>query len=784
LQLIRPDKYQFSLGEVGSYVKEKARDFGFTDLDEDDYAFVSYLITSSENQDSAWVLEMHPEESANLFSQFLKLYDSLTTESSSAMFTYLETKRKIEVDRALTSSSSPKTYSPSQDKIVPLIDIIAPLSYINSASLDLSNLVSETGRKERINAMNETYSIERNIYTIADIRTLDHVLMLLLDIKLWDTFVTPRSKPDPSQNLERAKGLRVLAAYIQTLLMYPHIFRYELFREGYAQIEEWHGSFPTIPAHVTEDYNKFVANYDLLGAASDVKKLMQLYTPGTDSTLGSKVHVIFEEIGPIFGISDLLREIGNINVGGSTINIDHLRELKKPEYDHLLQSFPLAPFNLIDTIQSRVFESQRYVTVATQVIGFLMPGYNRYYKDETIQTLRDLNCRIPFDWHQGLAVTIPVGEGSLPTAQEGKLNLDYSSPFASAYNNYLLKTVEDYRIGNIAKFASNYPVITIIDHSVAAHLRTQLHRTWKTYYPANLIPGDRISEAKTFQSSELEVKRLMEYIAGDAYSVLQRSLFNLPLLEIWATVLSSFALLFRKGPGLAHAQQIAGKGMPYGTSYQHLADLQKIDEAKDLIHLPETDMYIAFLKKVPLPSSRMSMSDFHLHRPYYYFPGNGNSLSVEMLTTGESMYNFALRPLRDIGPLPKVLLDKIYAYANDTLYMHVDAQANYKIEDKAYFSFSFPLTKVDWKAEKLAAQIDFITPGSYSTFGSNTAVANPGSESQTLMNLMTSIATEEKQADEQSTISQTANASKPPIDEDSVARAINGKGAKSDKDSE
>lgn len=232
-------------------------------------------------------------------------------------------------------------------------------------------------------------------------------------------------------------------------------------------------------------------------------------------------------------------------------------------------------------------------------------------------------------------------------------------------------------------------------------------------YPSTMITGDRMLEPASIVASSIEVERLFETMTGEPYPMIKKALLNDPLCEIWATYLSSFAILYRKTSSMKSAMIVEGKGHPYGLTYTSLADLQKFDDAKDLIAVPGTNLFFAFLKTVPAPGKDLTIGSFHLQVPYYYYPGNGASLKVTHLVTEEGLLHMALRPIQNLPADQLVLFDKLSVYRNDTLVIQVNSRSNFKVELTSDEVFSVNIQEKQWPGDRATAQIKYITFGPY-----------------------------------------------------------------------
>jgi len=717
LRLLRAERYQLALGEVQEYITEHAKDFGYNDLNSDDLSLVSYLMTSAEVQDSSWLLDLSAEPSENFYARMLKLYSQACAPSTVPQPKYSSSQKEVGFADDFIRNQQ-KYYVPVKDKLEPISSIVTPPGILKSIGTQISSLSQEADITNRLSQMQRQLQNETRLFALADVRLLDHILLLLTNTAIWDTFITPRTKPDPSQNAERASGLKLFAGYLQALLVYPHLLRYEMFKQGYENLEKWHGSFPAIPPDVKQNYEQYIRAYDFLDAAQDSRDLYGAYFTANDPNLDSEVHVQFVEMTTLYGIDDVFTGNTPLEPEVNPIKLEKLSELEDQAYHGLLLSFPLKRFPLLDDIQVRMLERSRFAAISNQMFSAVMPGTNRFFSDAFLSRLHALNARVPFSWHPHIPGSSSYARGASSEITTGKFPMRYLAPWATAENQYLLRTKEIYKIFNANSLVSAYPWRLSVDHSAAEKLRKSVARSWRSLYPSTIVAGERLLDATTISSSPLEVERLLESMTGEPFAMIRKALFNEPLSEIWATYLSSFALLYRKTDKMDVGVLIPGLGMPYGVTYSALADMQKFDPTKDFIHIPRTDSYLALIRTIPTPSDDLAVGDFHLQIPYYYFPGNGSRINVQRFTFSDGLLHLALRPVQPLPADRLILFDKLSIYRNDTLLIQVDDRASYRTDLSADEIFSVPLSNTNWPGDKATAQLEYVTIGSYGSGGS------------------------------------------------------------------
>jgi len=770
---LKIDRYQLELREVHDYVTTHATDFGFRHLKEDDLMLVAYLITSAEVQATSWRLDFQPSAEDNLVINLLKMYTAASVPAPSPSISF--SKGEGVVIEHPEEENQSIYYVANGDRFETLASIIIPEATRKTIGIDLAALSDSKVRKQRITDLTTKLENESVIYHLADLRLIDHLLMLLTDVNVWSLFVSPRSKIDSAQNVERANGLKVLAGYLQALLAYPHMLRFELFREGYFAMESWHGSFPTVPADILANYELYVRKYDILNAKGDASALYSAYQTESDPNLKSRVYVQFVELTHMYGVEEITARINDLSRPPSKLRFDNLSELKGPHYDHLLLSYPTERFTLLDDIQGRLMERARFETISKSTYNAISPGYARYYNDEILDRLAALNPRVPFSWHQSVPCSYNFDRGAVAFYTSGTFGIRYLAPWATAINEYQLRTKEIYQIGTAHDLMSRYSGLVATDTTLATDLRVKFNRTWRSFYPANLMPGDRLDDPRSISASPIALEHLFESMSNESYAFIRKDLMNPFTLEIRATYLSSFCLLFRKTPAMDTAVLVEGVGMPYGITYSALSAMQQFVDKTDLIKLPDLDLYIGFLKKVPLPGDALGIAETQLKHPYYFFHGNGQILDVEKLTSGEALLHMSLRPIRPLKSENLTLFDKWYAYDNDTLYLQVDTKASYATILDTNEVWTAPIKEDTWRGDKTMTQLHFFNFGNYS--GASTPGVSPlkGDESTKVQQLIAEMDRDIIDSHANTTIAKAPSGQSEVINEAEVASSINEK---------
>jgi hypothetical protein len=460
-----------------------------------------------------------------------------------------------------------------------------------------------------------------------------------MDTSIWDVFVTPRSGGNAeAENLARARGLKIFSAYLQSLLMYPHVFRYEVYRESYAKLEEWYGSMPTIPAHVIADYELLVRRYDFFDAKQDVSSLFSLYDVESDPNVGSHIYVQFYEAAVLFAAEDIMRQLKGIKAPDSYIDFSDIKMLRQKEYNHLLMGLPLERVDIMVDITRRINESSQFEFTSRIFFTLIQSGFQVFLNDETITALADLQCKVAIPWHGKMDSTFAMGYGVVPSISLGSFPMRYFTPFATSALDFHIQNKLAYSIGTASSLYTDNKHVLGYDNEAADKLRKILGRDWGSYYPASAFSGTRMRSLESY-GDEISLKMLLEDISGDSYEVIKSTLNNASLLEVWATYLSSFALLFTKGSD-GTAKVVEGAGFPYGTTYTDLAKKQKLPakvSSARYMTLPGTELSISFLQQIPAPGDTFSIGEFYLMHNYYYNGANARTISVEHIVRSESL---------------------------------------------------------------------------------------------------------------------------------------------------
>lgn len=796
LPFLRVDRHQLQLNELYKYVEAHAQEYGYPHLAgrQNVLFFIAYLITGTEPPETSWLLDA-PNDESNMFIKLSKLYRSLDVDATNYTVVRDTTTNKITVTPS--GAAQIKYYVPASDDLQNLSEIAFPIDMKDFKEEEIAKTASEEKREQITSNIALMLHNESKIYAIANIRFVDHIFALLMDTDIWSTFVTPRKDVQPSGNEERSKGLALFSAYLQSLLIYPHVFRYEVFQASYLSMEEWNGTMPTLPAEISANYEKYIREYDFFDAKADVTGLFNHFTESNDPNLRTKIFPQFKEIVHFYGMEQEIAALAAMPKI-SSIKIERLQELQRKELDHILLSYPLKPYRLNQKVLTTIVEKRKFVTVTESTYTFLMPAYARFFSAPIKESLHKLTFRPLMPLHATIAASASWNRGYAPRFQTGKFGHRYCAVFSTAETNYALRNDELWQVALASSLNAKYDLTYVaVDLDTAKELRSRYSREWKTMYPSNLINGEKMIEPDAYAvgSDSLELRSLFESISGQHYTTISRELTNDAFAKIWATYLSSCALLF-KDTGGGSFVNIAGDGLPYGVDYNTLLNMQDIDYSKDLIKLPsvnaideeQVQLFIAFLKKVPLPSATLKVGTFGVGTPYYYFSGNGDTLSVKRFVHEEGLLHMALRPVDKLPSVPEkwYLFDKFYAYSNDTLFIQANAHQAYDTVLDPNEVTSVSLGTRDWKGELTTTFLKFITfSAGYGTSSHRVAATDASGESSEVTKLIKELEKDTKEAASHTPVFGAPVTGDPGQIESEIAAGVNkssSKGGKKQKD--
>jgi len=655
---VKVGRYQLDRTAISDYIEDNKSSYGYDVLSPEDIDLVTFFVTSSELMEASWSLDLSTQGQVNPLISLAELYLSLKVPTA-----YKVNKKEI----SFTSPDVPHIYVASTDQIQPLNTLP---SMMRSIALRAS--------KDSIEKPEDVVQREDTLLRLSDLRFLDHIISLVTNPDIWNTFIPTRTKDDPSANEERVKGLRLFSGYLHSLLLIPHFFRLELFRQSYLNYEGWLKNFPVIPEDIERNYKETVVKYDIFQSSLDAGEIFRLHEDSS-SDLNSSIKTFFTEFVTSFGLKDIVKRAEASSVTDAKIQITDLTQLRDNKYNYVMLSHPLGKFEMTYDLFQYLFDSDIFRQNMNDAFSSIVPVVGKYLQDAVVEHLHKIGLRPAIPFHGSISPTHEFRNGHSPTVQNGSFFHRYFAISNTYETERAMQTDLLYTVVNARKLTNNFPPPCVIDFDGAVTFRTKLGRDWRSLYPSALVTGDRGVDPKSLHDSEIELRQTLEHIPGEHFEVIRRSFATPYTREIWATILSSFCLVyetfnsdFKPGTGSLTnvASVVAGYGHPYGRTYDSLASMQNFKD-EDLIKITD-DVYLAILQKIPMPSEHIGVSNFTLGAPYYYFGGNGTTMDVKRLCFGEGMLQFFLRPVSTLPDDPRVLFDKIYAYINDTLLLQSD----------------------------------------------------------------------------------------------------------------
>lgn len=282
----------------------------------------------------------------------------------------------------------------------------------------------------------------------------------------------------------------------------------------------------------------------------------------------------------------------------------------------------------------------------------------------------------------------------------------------------------------------------------AKELRNVVGYDWKTLVPSFLTDADRVFDFDSISSSPDNIRYLLERLTGVHYEVLIRQLSLPHLLEIFATYMSSFALVYAREDvaeeykkstlGAIKAGAIEGGtklvlkqgfGRPYGTNYQGLASSQgTLTDESDLIHIGR-GIYLRMITKIPIVTQALKFDSipFYAEHTFSYFAANSAELEIKQWALGEGLSNFTYVPLTATREVPPIIITPTSIYTTIQMYLNVDIYFKPASPDTAREVITLQLEKRDWPHDRFQYHLQYITFGSYGK-ASHLVVADTATE--------------------------------------------------------
>lgn len=678
----RRNKYVFDATEVRQYIDSNASVFQAALLSDEAKDLVVELVASTNTNPDSWLLTFPVSDLAgesNLLENFASLYSSVLIfdevnkpETADALL-----KRRVYVPGSNTLGDYAK-YGPKN--IVTLLKKLAKGKGKEGATEDDLVMIKS----------------EFVIDAISDIRLLDYVLSWMLNPEIWDMFI-PNSVAgnDITANNERADGLADLTGFLHTLMTMSHIMRAELFKAGFAGLENWMGSIPKFRPEVDKIYDDVVASADILDVRSDVQELFS-HISGANLQ-GEHISVIPIQVLDITSLTPFATKIRDAKP--TKFMSADTDQLKTDPIQKIIMALPDAtPSEKID-IWARFVDEELYATQIYQAAKSIKM-FSDYFTPEKVKTsLRAKFGRISLSFAPKLPPYYNYKNSSPFTISGNDMRCNHSAML------YSLKNQEEYRSKYALKFFTTSAIINefrpscIIDLDLAKSLAGELHFGVKTLAPQELCYAN--NHHTTVQLSNQDTMLyVLSMLTNYPKEMITRALISPEMARKLATLVSSFGvIIYNDGLAVAMEQVIEGYGKPYGISYAELAKLTTSSKVKDPVVVPiNSSISIAILARIPLPSVDLRSSRHFMDTPYYFFSPRSEYMDVNSWVMTEPMIQYAIRPTFIIKQDTTLLFDKTYGYYNQELMFESSLTPRLTEDDE--ITFSLPVSERPWKKER------------------------------------------------------------------------------------
>lgn len=688
---IKVERYQLNRTEIAAYVENvtsQSKKFSATEGDVD---LIAHLITSFEANPNAWVLR-GGEAEGGLHTQFLKLYKEVLVDAK-------------DMDLA--------AYAAHNDTIVKF----GALPQIEA----ISKKIAKSKKKGEEVASEADIKDHATQYRYACCRIIDHVYQLLLDRDIWYHFVAPRVKGDVMTNLERAKTLRVFALYIQSILTYSQFFTIELFLKSYELVQEWIAHFPPLEEATVRTLETTIRKHDFLDARGDVQSLINSISVSSRQDLGALVYPreFLGKFGLTEKIDKLTDEAGNYSLSGDLANIEQLSEAK---YLPLISGVSASTFDIIYDLAEILLVKKVVSEEIQQAMTGLVPSLVRGSARQSVEGLRALNIRCTLPFIIPHSSTWQVEAGANKGIMGGKLLMDSAAPsFSYDYHRYVRETLK-FKFFTDRQVSKSYKAFLVgqaPDYDKALELRTIMNYQWRTLVPATWRNGDRVLSPSSYMGNQDNIRYLIESICGMNYEIAIREMALPHIRKIWATFVSSFAILYvnendneplynaisstrMRSLDTTSLNAVEGHGKPYGTTYSILESKQGALNDKTVLIPLGFGLYLRFLTKIPVVTDdlRGDQTPFYAQHPVLYFSSNSVDVEVTDWVIDEGLLNFTLVPLPGAQSVPEVRFTPKYAYLTQALFLNMDLRFSPTSPQPARETVDVSVVTSDWPFDR------------------------------------------------------------------------------------
>lgn len=673
---VKMDRHQMERGEITTYVNTVVSTLNLEAPNAADLDLITILIISFEASPNNYALQAQTKKSS-LHLSMTRLYEELRDMLPG------------EVPHFDSSNSSMSTLG----------------VYSAAAGLDESGL-------------DDTATIVK----LAQLRVLDHVYAMLMDVNIWAGFIAPRTKADVATNLERARTLRSFAHYLQQLLIYHQFFTLEMQLQGYELIQQWVNYFPPLNTDILNRIEKVIRPHDLLGAGTDAKTFLSSLS--TISSTEQKVITLPSELLGSYGLTETIKkiaeEVANIQI---TTTITDLGQLEKKAYLPILAGIPVAEINVGSTVAKAVLISKTVDGQVMTALTSLLPVIARKVTTETLSNLASMGLRPGIPFIAPTAVTYNVTKGVAQEVSNGVLRIDRGAPVMSYdYSEYIRKKYQ-FAIATDDAVYSGRPNATydnVIDRDKAAYLQEVLATSWQSLIPSFLGTAERTYSVDTLKA-EHEIRFLFEGMSGTSFEIVKKELSITHRAKMWATFLSSFALLYTSsdvnGAGnnvsTEDLQLITGYGHPYGTSFVTLESAQDATKIEDFINIGD-GFYLRILNQIPVVLPELDYDDdFFGHHPATFFASNSTKVPVSKFVWSGGLTQYCMTPVKLTTTMIQAKFGTRYIYSLKRLVLNFSIFYAPMVPGDAREHYPLPIKKNTWNLEREAFFLEYRTFGDY-----------------------------------------------------------------------
>lgn len=747
---LRVSKQVLNASDIIDYVKNNVDALGYQSFNDEDKELVAYLVAQSSMPEYSWTL---------------KWSDTLT-----GVFPNLD---------ALYKSVTAPTYSPCYYTPGAAIVVDGDHRISDDVTKSIRSLFETRGDgmgDNKIKAAKRLKSYLRHTCQYSDIFLLDHILTLMSDTEIWLKFIPNRSADVPGENVERLNGLAAFAGYLHSLLLVPYYFEFNFFKVTYDMMEKWLSGFPAVSGTVVKNLETMVSAHDFFGIESIVQTVAATWK-GSDNIHGSEITTLPSEFIALYNMKstyDLAIAKAN-TVRGNAVAITDLSELSKSDYAHVLMSLSIEKLTLRSDATAAVYDKAVFKHFSEHYSHTIASLIMRYLTPQVLTNMKTygLKCELP------LAISSPVvpnPEVSTQFAIGSKPSYVIGTPSRTFDTERILRRKYLLKVASATVLCKELTSNIAYDEVVAKQLRDHSAINFESLYPSFMCESGISYTLDTLRSLDtLMLNEIFEFIAnGDSIEYIKRAFVSSAYRERWATVLSSFALLFEEvsasGPGVydlkdlelrgtkatgktkpSYISLIRGFGNPYGMSYEELMKVnvdawKKSGKPVHSIKLfddsvgGEHSYHLIPLEFVPEPSNHLAAGVFAFSYPYYYRRATTNGdlvlRKIQHLNWGNSLLHFAMRKINAAVDYPPVLFDRMFAYLNECLYIQDDVMATLPKHESDQPALTDRENK--WSGQKYQAYVRYIVPASY-TSGTGAGSGGSSEESQQLQTMITAI---------------------------------------------